>query len=112
MKTKLELEIKKGVKPSPFEGINFLIYSTKDQFDKNDLEKIIKNLNMWRLYTLNNTVEIKFTEVQQNEGKTLFALTMKYPDLFLNKQQVIDIINQVSENFSLFLDQRVEDLDK
>ena len=112
MKTKLELEIKKGIKPGPFEGINFLIYSTKEQFDENDLEKIVKHLKMWRLHTTNNLVEVEFTEARQNEGKTLFGLTMKYPDLFLNKQQVIDIINQVSENFSSFLDQRIKDLEQ
>jgi len=110
MKNKLELKIKKGSKLSPFEGINFLIYTTEEQFNKDDLEKIVKHLKMWRLHTLNNTVEVKFTEVHQNGGKTLFALTMKYPDLFLNKQQVIDIINQVSDNFSSFLNQRIKEL--
>lgn len=112
MKPKLKLDIEKGSKPGPFEGINYLIYYTKDPFDKDDLDKIKKALETWRLYTTNNEVEIKFSDVRQNEGKTFFALTMKFPDLFLKKHQINDIINQVSDSFSLFLNQRIEEIVK
>lgn len=112
MKPKLKLDIEDGVKPSPFEGIKYLIYYTKDKFDKNDLDEITKGLETWRMYTTSNEVEVKFYGVRQNEGKTYFALTMKFPDLFLKKHQVTDLINQVTDSFSSMLNQRIEEIVK
>lgn len=112
LKPKLKLDIENGVKPGPFEGIKYLIYYTKDQFDKNDLDEITKGLETWRMYTTSKEVEIQFSGARQNEGKTYFALTMKFPDLFLKKHQITDIINQVTESFTSFLNQRIEEVIK
>ncbi|UTB33237.1 MAG: hypothetical protein NKF70_02910 [Methanobacterium sp. ERen5] len=112
MKPKLKLDIENGVKPGPFEGTKYLIYYTKDNFDKTDLDEIAKGLETWRMYTTSKEVEVKFSGVRQNEGKTYFALTMKFPDLFLKKHQLNDLINQVTDSFSSFLNQRIENLIK
>ena len=112
MKPKLKLDIEDGVKPGPFEGTKYLIYYTKDKFDKTDLDEVAKGLETWRMYTTSNEVEVTFSGVRQNEGKTYFALTMKYPDLFLEKHQLNYLINQVTDSFSSFLDQRIEDIIK
>jgi hypothetical protein len=37
---------------------------------------------------------------------------MKFPDLFLEKHQLNDLINQVTDSFSSFLDQRIGDIIK
>jgi hypothetical protein len=112
MKPKLKLDIENGVKPGPFEGIKYLIYYTKDKFDKDDLDEISKGLETWSMYTTSKEVEVKFSGARQNEDKTYFALTMKFPDLFLKKHQITDLINQVTDSFSSFLNQRIEDLIK
>lgn len=112
LKPKLKLDIENGAKPGPFEGIKYLIYYTKDPFDKNDLDEITKGLETWRMYTTSKELEIQFSGTRQNEGKTYFALTMKFPDLFLKKHQITDIINQVTESFTSFLNQRIEEVVK
>jgi len=112
LKPKLKLDIENGAKPGPFEGIKYLIYYTKDPIDKNDLDEITKGLETWRMYTTSKELEIQFSGSRQNEGKTYFALTMKFPDLFLKKHQITDIINQVTESFTSFLNQRIEEVVK
>jgi hypothetical protein len=112
MGIKLEFHgMKEGGKQEPLVGTSFLLYSTNQTFGELKLEKLLKGLRLWRMVI--PIGEVEFTEAQEVDDKTIFGLTMKYQDLVpITEEQLTDTFKSIYANFSLFLDQRVEDLDK
>jgi len=103
--------IKEGGKQEPLRGTSFLLYSINQTFGELKLEKLINGLKLWRMII--PLGEVEFTEAQEVDDKTIFGLTMKYRDLVpVNEEQLTDNLKSIYVNFSLFLDQRVEDFDK
>ena len=111
MGIELEFEgMKLGCKAEPFRGTAFLYYSTNELFGAK-LDKLIEDLNIW-IFKIPEG-EVKFSDAQVNLDQTLFALILKYQDIIdLTDEQKIEIVETVSEAFSILLNQRIEDLNK
>jgi hypothetical protein len=112
MGIKLEFNgIQEGCKQEPLMGTSFLIYSINQTFGISKLEKIIEGLKVWKIVIPTGYVE--FTEALELDNKTIFGLTLKYRDLNpMTETQLVANLESIYESFSLFLNQRVEDLDK
>ncbi len=112
MKIELKLDkIKPACKSEPFKGKSFLIYTTTETFEEEKLEKLIEGLKIWRISQPN--IDVEFTEAQGLVANTIFALTMTYSDIFpIDEELMKQTIDSIQDNFSLFLNQRVEDLNK
>ena len=101
-------EMKSGGKTEPFNSTKFLYYSTTDLLgDK--LGKLVEELKLWSKVIPEG--EVKFTDTYVATDRTIFGLTLKYPDIYpLTDEEELDILELISESFSIFLNQKIEEL--
>jgi hypothetical protein len=75
------------------------------------LEELIEGLKIWRI--TEPSIDVEFTEAHGLVDSTVFALTMTYPDMLSIEEGLMEkTFDSIKDNFSLFLNQRIEDLNK
>ncbi len=111
MAIKLEFDgTNEGCRTKPFIGTEFFYYSTNQPFENIDFDKLIEDLKLWDA-KIPGCEEVKFTEAHHIGDETIFAIKRHYKDYIRKSGPEKDlIIERINTEFSLFLDQRYEEL--